>query len=116
MTTTALDLVNRMRAKRRDATSSIITDRQGVAYLEILNSSITTALEERTWNFQIRSDGYLATVGTYTGTSLNVTAGNVLFGGTLSSGSNSTLYGAFQTRVMFTVRAGQPSASRVATA
>jgi hypothetical protein len=50
-----------MRIRRRESTSTIITDKAGAAYLDLLNAAITTVLEERTWKFQSRSDGVLHT-------------------------------------------------------
>lgn len=87
---TALELVNRMRRKRRDATSSVITDRQGIAYLDILNSAITAVLEERTWNFQTRSDGRLNLIPSYTGSLATLTPGSAAFTITAPSGISAT--------------------------
>lgn len=98
---TALALVNRMRAKRRDASSNLITDRQGVAYLDILNAAVTTVLEQRTWDFQKRSDGQIITVPSFSGTSGLVTQGAVAFFLSVYSGSISQLVGSLVTRVIF---------------
>lgn len=99
---TALELVNRIRAKRRDATSAIITDRQGVAYLDFLNSAITTVLEERTWNFQLRSDGTLTTIPLTTGTDGAVQNGFTAFGSAVFGGATSPVFGDFQARIAIT--------------
>lgn len=114
---TALELVNRIRAKRRDATSTIITDRQGVAYLDFLNSAITSILEERTWNFQLRSDGTLTTVPLSTGTDGAVQNGFTGFGSASFAGVLSPVYGDFQARIAITDDASYGSTSvRVDTA
>lgn len=99
---TAIALVNRMRAKRRDATSTILTDRQGIAYLDILNGAITAVLESRTWDFQKRSDGELTTRATFSGTSLVATAGSDVIQGAGHTGTANDIGGLFVTRVIVT--------------
>ena len=100
MGTTALELVNRVRRKRRDGSSAVVTDRQGVAYLDAINSSITTILEEYSWEFQKRSDGRLNLIPSFTGLSAAVTAGSASF--TISdpgTAATSTVAGDFVTRL-----------------
>ena len=99
---TALELVNRMRVKRRTSTQSVITDREGVAYLEILNGAIQTALEERTWDFQRRTDGMVITIPPFSGTTLNVTAGTTSIFATSHTGATADVAGAFSTRLRMT--------------
>ena len=97
---TALALVNRMRAKRRDATSSIITDKTGVAYLDFLNAAITTVLEERTWRFQQRSDGILKTIAKTTGTLGFFTNGDTYV--SVQGTSTTQVSGSFKLRIVGT--------------
>jgi len=98
---TALALVNRVRAKRRDATSSILTDRVGIAYLEMLNGAMTTVLEQRTWDFQRRHNGELYTVPSFSGsTSILPNPGNLDVFFSDYTGSNATVAGPFVTRLI----------------
>lgn len=98
---TALELVNRMRAKRRTSTQAIITDREGVAYLEILNGAINTVLEEKSWRFQVRSDGVLKTIPPFTGTTTNIVAGATAVAANTHTGTTADIAGDFLTRIMF---------------
>lgn len=97
---TALALINRMRAKRRDATSSVITDKTGVAYLDFLNAAITSVLEERTWRFQQRSDGVLKTIPKITATLGSLTSGNNYV--TVQGSAIDQVSGSFKTRIVCT--------------
>lgn len=88
-----------MRAKRRDATSTILTDPNGVAYLDILNSAITTVLESRTWDFQKRK-ATLTTVPPFTGTNISATAGSNIITFSDYTGTADTVSGQFVVRII----------------
>lgn len=89
-----------MRAKRRSTNSSVLTDREGVAFLDMLNSAVTTVLETRTWDFQRRSDGQIITVPSFSGDVATPIAGikTLSFGD--YNGSDETLFGDFVTRII----------------
>lgn len=65
---TALQLINRVRRLHRFGDASDLSDNLSVGLLDRVNNALETVFEERTWQFQIRTDGYIRTNQTYTGT------------------------------------------------
>jgi len=74
MAVTALQLVNRVRRMHRFPDTAALTDGLSKAILDQVNSAMQTVLEERTWNWQTRTDGYIRTNQTYSGSDLIMAA------------------------------------------
>lgn len=70
---TALQLVNRVRRLHRFGDTAGVSDNLSVGLLDRINNAIETVFEERTWQFQIRNDGYIRTNQVYDTSVLSVT-------------------------------------------
>lgn len=102
---TALVLLNRLLAKARyDQVTTIATDDLTTAMMSELNHALRIVLEERTWNFQVRSDGELLLRPSYvetTGT-CNTIGANITINASDVSPVSADLAGAFKTSFVFT--------------
>jgi hypothetical protein len=100
----ALVLINRLRAKAREeqVTAFATSDDLHIALLSELNQAIRIVLEERTWNFQVRSDGTLKTKTGYVDTTQDVSVLGAIFTIPLSAATQSDLSGDFITSFQIT--------------